>query len=236
VSKRKTLVAWSSGKDSAWTLHLLTQSEEFEPVALLTTVNAASGGVSMHGTPRELLAAQSRAAGLPLWEAPIPWPCANQHYETAMRTVVERARAEGIDAIAFGDLFLADIRKYREERMQGTGMEPLFPLWNLNTTRLAHDMIEAGVKARVVSVDLSQILATCAGRDLDLEFLGQLPAGADPCGENGEFHTFVYGGPMFRNTIPIRSGATVSCGGFAHTDLRLACATASGTHPEKSIL
>jgi uncharacterized protein (TIGR00290 family) len=225
MSRRKTLLAWSSGKDSAWTLHLLQQSAEFEPVALLTTVDAASGGAAMHGTARELLAAQSREAGLPLWEVPIPWPCSDERYEAAMQAACERARGEGIDTIAFGDLFLEDIRRYREERLQGTGLAPLFPLWGLDTTRLAREMIAAGLKARIVSVDLAKLPASCAGRDLDLEFLKQLPAGADPCGENGEFHTFVYAGPMFRQAIPVTGGTTVSCGGFARAEIRLASAT-----------
>jgi uncharacterized protein (TIGR00290 family) len=224
TSRRKTLLAWSSGKDSAWTLQVLRHSAEFEPVALVTTVDAASGGVAMHGTARELLAAQAREAGLPLWEAPIPWPCSNAQYEVAMEAVCERARREGIDTIAFGDLFLEDIRRYREGRLRGTGLAPVFPLWGLDTTRLAREMIASGLKARVVSVDLARLPASFAGRDLDLESLGQLPAGADPCGENGEFHTFVYDGPMFRRAIPFTSGAPVSCGGFARAELRIAAA------------
>ncbi|HVX67227.1 MAG TPA: hypothetical protein VHA11_11525 [Bryobacteraceae bacterium] len=224
TGRRKTLLAWSSGKDSAWALHLLRQSAEFEPVALVSTVDAASGSVSMHGTGRELLAAQARETGLPLWEARIPWPCSNAQYETAMEAVCERAHREGINTIAFGDLFLEDIRSYREGRMRGTGVTPVFPLWGLDTAKLARDMIASGLKARVVSVDLARLPASFAGRELDLEFLEQLPAGADPCGENGEFHTFAYDGPVFQHPIAFTCGAPVSCGGFARAELRIASA------------
>jgi uncharacterized protein (TIGR00290 family) len=219
--KTRALLAWSSGKDSAWMLHLLRQAGEYEPVALLTTVNAASGGAAMHETSRELVAAQAGETGLPLWEAPIPWPCSNECYDAAMRGVCERARREGIDAIAFGDLFLEDIRRYREERLAGTGLFPIFPVWGRDTRSLAEEMIAAGVKARIVAVDLAKLPASCSGRDFDPAFLKQLPPGADPCGENGEFHTFVYDGPMFRNAVPIRSGATIARDGFARTELHL---------------
>ncbi|HEX8985309.1 MAG TPA: ATP-binding protein [Bryobacteraceae bacterium] len=219
--KRKALLAWSSGKDSAWTLHLLRQSRDYEVVALLTTVNTASGGAAMHETSRELLAAQAGETGLPLWEALIPWPCSNECYDAVMRGICERARSEGIEAIAFGDLFLEDIRRYREERLAGTGLTPIFPVWGLDTRRLAEEMIAAGVKARIVAVDLTKLPASCAGRDLDPEFLKQLPGDADPCGENGEFHTFVYDGPMFRNAVPVGSGATIERDGFARTELHL---------------
>ncbi len=196
-------------------LHLLRSSLEYEPVALLTTVNAESGCAAMHGTPRELLAAQARETELPLWEAPIPSPCPNGQYEAAMRQVCEQARREGIGAIAFGDLFLEEIRRYREDRLAQTGLTPVFPLWDLETGSLARKMIAAGLRARVVSVDLSKLPASYAGRDFDLPFLAELPAGTDPCGENGEFHTFAYAGPMFRRAIPVASGPIVESGGFA---------------------
>jgi uncharacterized protein (TIGR00290 family) len=195
--RKKVLVSWSSGKDSAWTLHVLRQQADFEVVGLLSTVNQRFQRVAMHVTRRELLQAQAAAAGLPLWEVPLPWPCTNEKYEAAMASACAAALEKGITAIAFGDLFLEDVRRYREERLAGTGLEPLFPIWGKDTRLLIHEMLDGGLKARIVCVDPSRLSPEFAGRDITGGWLAELPQGIDPCGENGEFHTFVYGGPMF---------------------------------------
>ncbi len=216
-----TLVSWSSGKDSAWSLHLLQQNPEYQVAGLLTTLNTEFNRVAMHSTRREVLEAQAEAAGLPLRVVPLPWPCSNEAYEAAMRTACDAAIASGVKAIAFGDLFLEDIRRYREERLSGTGLTPLFPVWKLDTHALLREMIEAGVKTRIVCIDPKKLPREFAGRDLDAEFLRDLPEGIDPCGENGEFHTFVYDGPMFRYPIPIESGEVVERDGFIFADVKL---------------
>ena len=219
--RKKALVSWSSGKDSAWTLHLLQQSGEYEIVGLLTTLNAAFDRVAMHSTRRELLEVQAAAAGLPLWTVPLPWPCSNEHYETTMQTACDRAVAEGVKAIAFGDLFLEDVRRYREDRLLGTGLTPVFPVWGLDTRVLLSTMIKAGVKTRIVCVDPKKLPASFAGSDLNERLLKELSPGVDPCGENGEFHTFTYAGPMFEKEIPIESGEVVERDGFIFADVKL---------------
>jgi len=216
---QKVLLSWSSGKDSAWTLHFLRQQPEIEVVGLLTTINSHFQRVAMHGTRHELLKLQAAAAGLPLWEIPLPWPCSNEIYEQAMAVACKQALSTGVSAIAFGDLFLEDVRKYREDRLRGTGLAPLFPLWGQNTRELVCEMIDGGLRARIVCVDPAKMPADFAGRDLDREFLRQLPETVDPCGENGEFHTFTYAGPMFREPIPIKSGECVTRDGFIFGDL-----------------
>jgi uncharacterized protein (TIGR00290 family) len=216
--KKKVLLSWSSGKDSAWTLHVLRQSPDIEVVGLLSTINQHFGRVAMHGTRVELLRAQARVAGLPLWEVPLPWPCSNREYDGAMAAACERALAEGVVAMAFGDLFLEDVRRYRAEKLQGTGLEPIFPLWQRNTRLLLQEMLGEGLKARIVCVDPSQLDAKFAGRDLG-EIWRELPPEADPCGENGEFHSFVYAGPMFRQAIAIESGEKVTRDGFVYADV-----------------
>ena len=217
-----TLVSWSSGKDSAWSLYLLQQMPEYRAVGLLTTVNTAFDRVAMHSTRRAVLEAQAAAAGLPLHIIPLPWPCSNDVYEAQMRAACTAATGRGVGAMAFGDLFLEDIRAYREERLLGTGIVPVFPVWQRPTAELAREMIAAGVKTRVVCVDPRKLPAAFAGRDLDEEFLRDLPVGVDPCGENGEFHTCVYDGPMFRWPIPIESGEVVERDGFVFADVKLA--------------
>jgi len=217
--KIKALLSWSSGKDSAWSLHVLRGRGEVEVAGLLTTVNEAYARVAMHAVRTELLEAQAEATGLPLWQIPLPNPCSNERYEEAMRGAVERAKAEDIGAIAFGDLFLADIRAYREERLRGSGVRPLFPIWARPTDELAREMIAAGLRARVTCVDPKQLPASFAGREFDVAFLADLPPGADPCGERGEFHTFVYDGPMFAHPVPVRTGEVVERGGFVFADL-----------------
>jgi uncharacterized protein (TIGR00290 family) len=218
---KKLLLSWSSGKDSAWTLHRLRQSGEYEVAGLLTTVNKAFDRVAMHGTRREILEAQAEAAGLPLWTVPLPWPCSNTEYEAAMRSACEQAVAAGIEAMAFGDLFLEDVRRYREDRLAGTGLTPVFPLWGLDTTELVRTMIRSGVKARIVCIDPKKLPKEFAGRDLDEALLQQFPAGIDPCAENGEFHTCVYAGPMFKKQLVVESGEVVERDGFVFADVRL---------------
>jgi uncharacterized protein (TIGR00290 family) len=220
--KRKLLLSWSSGKDSAWALHCLQQSGEYQLAGLLTTLNAAFDRVAMHSTRRALLEAQARAAGLPLYPVPLPWPCSNPQYEAAMRSACDAAVVEGIEAIAFGDLFLEDVRRYREDKLKGTGLEPVFPVWGLDTRLLAEEMVASGLRARIVCVDPRKLPPEFAGRDFDADFLRNLPNGVDPCGENGEFHTAVYAGPMFREAIPIESGEVVERDGFVFADVRLA--------------
>jgi uncharacterized protein (TIGR00290 family) len=216
-----TLVSWSSGKDSAWSLHLLQRNSEYEVAGLLTTLNAAFDRVAMHSTRREILEAQAAAAGLSLQVVPLPWPCSNAHYEEAMRKACDAAIANGIRAIAFGDLYLEDVRRYREDHLRDTPLTPVFPVWGRDTRALLHEMIAAGVKTRIVCVDPKKLPREFAGRDLDEDLLRDLPPNIDPCGENGEFHTCVYDGPMFRYPIPIESGEVVERDGFVFADVRL---------------
>jgi uncharacterized protein (TIGR00290 family) len=221
VNMRKILLSWSSGKDSAWALHVLRQCTNLEVVGLLTTINTHFQRVAMHGTRHALLKAQADAARLPLWEVPLPWPCSNEVYEQAMAAACASAVAQGISAIAFGDLFLEDVRRYREDRLRGTGLDPMFPLWGQNTRQLLQEMLDGGLKARIVCVDPAQFPPDLVGRDLDCEMMRALPAGIDPCGENGEFHTFAYAGPMFHEPIPIESGEIVTRDGFRFADVLL---------------
>lgn len=217
----KVLIAWSSGKDSAWCLYALQQvmMGRAEVVGLLTTVNEVYARVSMHAVRVELLEAQARAVGVPLWKVFIPSPCTNEQYEAAMGQAVVGARGQGIEAIAFGDLYLEDVRSYREKMMRGTGIKPLFPLWRMPTDLLARDMIDQGVKARLTCVDPQALPAHFIGREFDRSFLDELPSGVDPCGEKGEFHTFAYDGPMFRTPVLFRSGESVHREGFIFLDL-----------------
>jgi len=215
---QRVLLSWSSGKDSAWTLHVLRQRDDVELVGLLTTLNRNFDRVAMHGTRRSVLEAQASAAGLPLWDIPLPWPCSNEDYERSMRAACDLAVSEQVDAIAFGDLFLEDVRAYREAQLQPTGLNPLFPLWQLPTTELAREMIAGGLQAKLTCVDTKQLPAEFVGRDYDLSLLRELPAAVDPCGERGEFHTCVYAGPMFRHRIPLDPGEVVMREQFAYAD------------------
>jgi uncharacterized protein (TIGR00290 family) len=217
--RMRVLLSWSSGKDSAWTLHVLRARGDVEVVGLLTTVNAVHDRVAMHAVRRSLLEDQARACGLPLRQVPIPSPCPNDEYERAMAGAMDRARADGITAIAFGDLFLEDIRRYREERLASIGMQALFPLWGLPTDVLARDMIGAGLRARITCVDPKQLPRDFAGREFDESLLGDLPATVDPCGERGEFHTFAYAGPMFARPIAVETGEVVERDGFVFADM-----------------
>jgi len=217
--KSKCLVSWSSGKDSAWMVHVLRQRGDLELAGILTTVNEKYQRVAMHAVRVELLQAQADALGLPLWQIPIPSPCPNEVYERAMAAAVERAVAAGITHMAFGDLFLEDIRRYREERLAGTGLTPTFPLFGVNTTMLAKAMVAGGLRARLTCVNPKVLDQKFAGRDFDAALLDELPASVDPCGERGEFHSFAYAGPMFSRPIPIQSGEIVERDGFVFADV-----------------
>jgi uncharacterized protein (TIGR00290 family) len=204
----RALLSWSSGKDCAWALHVLRARGAVEVVGLVTTFDETTGRVGMHGTPMALVRAQAVAARLPLIEVPLPWPCSNADYEQRMRALVERAVADGVTRFAFGDLFLEDVRRYREERLAGTGIEPVFPLWTSEsgTPALAREMLAVGLAATVVAVDPERLDASFVGRSFDSALLADLPAGVDPCGERGEFHTFCHAGPMFAHAIPFVAG------------------------------
>jgi diphthamide synthase (EF-2-diphthine--ammonia ligase) len=215
----KALIAWSSGKDSAWALHETRQSGAFDIVGALTTVTETFGRVSMHGVREDLLAAQLSAAELAPVRVPIPFPCPNEVYEARMAVAVADAKAAGVTHIIFGDLFLEDVRRYREDKLAGSGITPVFPLWGRPTDTLAREMIDGGVETYLACVDLKQLPIAFAGRRLDRAMLAELPAGADPCGEKGEFHTFVAGGPMLKHKIPITIGDVVEREGFAFADL-----------------
>ena len=218
----KILLSWSSGKDSAWALHMLNQQHPGSVASLLTTVNEAVNRVAMHAVRRDVLEAQAAAAGLPLVVVPIPHPCSNEEYETRMGTAVAAAVANGFTHVAFGDLFLEDVRKYREERLAGTGLEPLFPVWGLPTSQLAEDMMAAGLRARLACVDTRVLDASFIGREFDRSLLADLPSGIDPCGEKGEFHSCVYAGPMFHHPLTLEAGETVTREPFVWRDLQLA--------------
>ena len=215
----KALIAWSSGKDSAWALHEARRLAELDIVGALTTVTDSFQRVSMHGVREALLRAQCEAAGLPQIIVRIPYPCPNEIYEREMAAAVADAKARGVTHIIFGDLFLQDIRAYREKQLAGTGITPVFPLWLQPTAALARAMIDGGVEAHLAVVDLKKLSASFAGRRFDAALLSEFPAGVDPCGENGEFHTFVSAGPMLARKIPVRAGETVERDGFAFADL-----------------
>lgn len=219
VALPKALVSWSSGKDCAWALHMLRSEGEVQLAGLLTTVNRTAGRVSMHAVREQLLEMQAAALGLSLIKVLLPSPCSNEQYESAMNEAIERAKADGITVIAFGDLFLEDVRMYREERMAGTGIDPVFPLWKSDTSLLAREMVEAGLRAYITCVDPKQMAPSFAGRTFDTRFLDELPSGVDPCGEHGEFHTFVYDGPMFATPLPIMPGRVEWRDGFVFADL-----------------
>lgn len=217
----RVALSWSSGKDSAWALHLLRQDRNIEVVALVTTLNEAFDRVTMHAVRRELLEHQAASLSLPLWKVPLPWPCSNEQYEARMGDLCSRAVSQGIEAMAFGDLFLADIRAYREKQLSGTGLKPLFPVWHIPTAQLAGDMIASGLQAKITCVDPKVLPRDFAGRDFDAQFLANLPPGVDPCGENGEFHSFVYNGPGFCNPLAVRIVELVDRDGFVFADVCL---------------
>ena len=215
----KALIAWSSGKDSAWALRETRVTGDFEIVGALTTVTDTFHRVSMHGVREELLRAQLDAAGLHPIIIHIPYPCPNDIYERKMAEAIAAARASGVTHMVFGDLFLEDVRAYRERQLSGIGIVPVFPLWGRLTRALADDMIDAGTEAHICTVDLKKLPASFAGRRFDRVLVEALPAGIDPCGENGEFHSFVSGGPMLSRKVAVKTGETVERDGFAYTDL-----------------
>jgi uncharacterized protein (TIGR00290 family) len=216
----KILLSWSSGKDSAWTLHVLRR-DGHHVAGLLTSINAEAGRVSMHGVRETILRAQADAAGLPLATIPLPWPCTNEIYEQRLRAAVDGAVADGFTHVAFGDLFLEDVRNYREDRLAGTGLTPLFPLWGIPTRRLAREMIAGGVRARISTLDPRVLPRELIGAEFDEALLARLPAGVDPCAERGEFHTCVTAGPMFAHPLDVVTGEIVERDGFVYGDLLL---------------
>ena len=217
--KKKTLLSWSSGKDSAWALHLLRKDPMIDLVGLFTVMNQKYNRVSMHATRSEMLERQAEEVGLPIKTINLPDPCTNEQSDALMRNFVTEAAAKGIQCMAFGDLFLGDIRKYREDQLKGTGIVPLFPLWGIPTVQLAEQMLSAGLEACISSVDLKKLPSRFAGRRWSSDVLKEFPEGIDPCGENGEIHTVVVGGPMFRRPIPFRVGEIVERDGFAYADI-----------------
>ncbi len=219
MPKPKALISWSSGKDSAFALHEIRRAGEFEVVGALTTVTETFERVSIHGVRQEILRAQCKAAGLPQRIVPIPYPCPNEIYEARMGEAVASAVRDGVTHMIFGDLFLADIRAYREQKLAGTGITPVFPLWERPTPALAQAMIASGLEAYLATVDLKKLPAEFAGRKFDAQLLADLPDGIDPCGENGEFHTCVIAGPMFSQALPVETGERVIRDGYAYCDL-----------------
>jgi len=219
MAKPKVIIAWSSGKDSAWALHVIRQEGRFEVAGLLTTITEPYDRVSMHGVRTELLEAQARSLGLPLHKIMIPSPCSNDAYERAMGVTLSRLKVEGVNRVVHGDLFLQSVRDYREKKLSEVGMEALFPLWGRDTGELAREMIAGGLKARVSCLDPRKTPRALAGHLFDEEFLSKLPERTDPLGERGEFHTFCFGGPMFSEPIPISVGETVEREGFVFTDI-----------------
>ncbi len=215
----KILVSWSSGKDSAWMLHVLKRNPSIEIGGLLTTMNEQFDRVAMHAVRRTLLEAQADAAGVPLRTVPLPWPCTNEDYEARMRAAVSEAVADGFTHVAFGDLFLDDVRRYREERLAGTGLVPMFPIWGIPTDSLAAQMVESGLRSVLTCVNPKHLDRSFAGRQFDRSLLNDLPAGVDKCGERGEFHSFAWDGPMFAHPVSIEVGEVVDRDGFVFADL-----------------
>jgi uncharacterized protein (TIGR00290 family) len=219
MASKPILLSWSGGKDSAWALHLLQQQQDYEVIGLLTTINQHFGRVAMHGFRESLLDLQSAATGIPLRKVPLPWPCSNEVYEAAMAAACARAVAENLHGIAFGDLFLEDIRNYRITKLAPTGLQPIFPCWQIPTGQLARDMIASGLRAHLTCIDPRHLDRSFAGREFTSQLLTDLPSSVDPCGERGEFHTFVSAGPMFSSSIKLTVGETVDRDGFIYADL-----------------
>ena len=230
AARPKALISWSSGKDSAFSLYEVRRAGEFDVVGALTTVTETFGRVSIHGVREEILRAQLAAAGLPPTIIPIPYPCPNEVYEARMGEAIARAKANGITHMIFGDLFLEDIRRYREDKLRGTGITPVFPLWLRPTPELARDMIASGLETWIATVDLKKMPAAFAGRRFDARLLEDLPDGVDPCGENGEFHTCVTGGPMFSQSLAVVTGERVERDGYAYCDLLIDSAGSAPAH------
>jgi len=217
--KKKTILSWSSGKDSAWTLHVLRQQQDIEVVGIFCTYNKKFERGAMHAVRNELICQQAERIGLPLHLIPIPDPCSDSEYRTIVGEFIEQVKIQQIDCIAFGDLYLEDVRRYREENLAGTGITPLFPLWEIPTDELSRDMVRSGLRAIITCIDPKYLSADFAGHEYDNVFLKQIPDHIDPCGENGEFHSFTYAGPMFSEKVNIRVGETVTRDGFVFTDV-----------------
>src|SRR5262245_49668534 len=217
--RKKALLSWSSGKDSAWSLHVVRQQNEYDVVGLVTTINELHSRVAMHAVRVELLEMQADAAGIPLWKVPIPYPCSNEQYEAAVSKVIERAAREQVSSFIFGDLFLADIRQYRESRLAGTGIAPVFPIWGIPTDQLAMEMIAAGLKAFITGLMPPQLPKSFGGRIFDAALVHDLPPSVDPCGERGEFHSFAYEGQMFHRKFAFTPGEIVERDNFVFADL-----------------
>jgi uncharacterized protein (TIGR00290 family) len=216
---KRTLLSWSSGKDSAWTLHILQQQAEYEVVGLLTTFNREANRVAMHGVRRELVEAQAEAAGISLWGVDLPSPCSNRDYENIMKDVCKAAVDVGVEYVAFGDLFLRDVREYREKQLKDSGLTPIFPVWGIPTKELARTMLASGLRTKLTCVDTQSLSPEFVGREFDEQLLADLPVQIDPCGENGEFHSFAYAGPMFRRIIEVTVGEIVTRDRFVFADL-----------------
>lgn len=216
--RKKTWLSWSSGKDSAWALHVLRQSAEYDVTGLFTTINSQFERVAMHAVRVELLRQQAQAIGLPLYLIEIPYPCSNEQYAAVMTDFVAQASNEAVRCMAFGDLYLQEVRSYREERMQGSGIEPVFPLWGRPTRELLEEMLAGGLRACLTCVDPRVLPAEFAGRELTPALLQSMPSCIDPCGENGEFHSFVFDGPMFAYPLDIEMGEVVTRDGFVFAD------------------
>jgi uncharacterized protein (TIGR00290 family) len=221
MSKPKALISWSSGKDSAFSLHEVRRAGDYDVVGALTTVTETFERVSIHGVRRDILRAQCEAAGLPQIIVPIPYPCPNDVYEARMGEAIACALRDGITHMIFGDLFLRDIRAYREQKLAGTGITPVFPLWDRPTRPLARAMIDSGLEAYLATVDLNKLPAEFAGRRFDAQLLADLPESVDACGENGEFHTCVVAGPIFAHRLAVTTGERVTRDGYAYCDLVL---------------
>lgn len=217
--KRRTLLSWSSGKDSAWALYQLQSDPEIDLRGLFCTVNIEFNRVSMHAVRVELLQLQTEHIGIPLQVIEIPYPCSNEQYEEIMERFVEGARGENIEQFAFGDLFLEDVRSYRKEKLAGTSIIPVFPIWGIHTSQLSREMVSSGLRAVITCVDPKQLPEQFIGREYNQEFLNDLPQGVDPCGENGEFHSFAYAGPMFQKPLQISLGEVVHRDGFIFIDV-----------------
>jgi len=217
--KKRTLLSWSSGKDSAWALQVLRRQSNIDIVGLFSTINQEYERVPMHAVRNELLQQQAESVGLPIQVIPIPNPCSHTEYENIMGEFIAQVKEQRIDCIAFGDLYLEDIRKYREEKLDNTGITPIFPLWGKDTEALSKEMVACGLRAIITCIDPRSMPPGFAGKEYNASFLEQIPAGVDPCGENGEFHSFAFDGPMFKRTVNLRVGETISRDGFIFTDL-----------------
>jgi uncharacterized protein (TIGR00290 family) len=216
---KKILLSWSGGKDSAWALEVLRRQKKYKVVGLVTTINQQFRRIAIHGYREALLDQQAVSTGLPVWKVDLPWPCSNADYESRMAALVQRAVAEGIEGMAFGDLFLEDIRAYRLAKLAGTGLEAIFPVWGIPTDQLANEMVAAGLKAYLTCVDPRVLDRSFAGRAFDAKLLAELPVTVDPCGERGEFHTFACDGPMFSRSIGVTPAQVVERDGFVYADL-----------------